>query len=334
MRRLLLLTLLIPVLVFTGVASAGGTTLHLVAFSTPKTVVGTLISNWQKTSAGKSVSFTQSYGPSTSQAKAIVAGQPADIAFLSNALDIDTLVSAGRVVGNWTKKLPAGGMVANSVVAFAVRPGNPKHITSWADLTKKGVQIVTPDPFPSGGAKWNVLAAYGAARAQGMSDAKAMAYVKSLFKNVVAQPSSASAAMTSFLAGQGDVLLTYESEAYTAQLAGKSLSIVVPKQTIQIQLPMVPTKTAPKQATTFIKYCHSVPAQKLFVEAGYRPVVGSVLNDPSLKSWKAKFSTKGHVIFPITNSWFGGWPKAAKLWFSSPNGRMVKIEQAVGGPTS
>jgi sulfate transport system substrate-binding protein len=334
MRRLLLLTLLIPVLVFTGVASAGGTTLHLVAFSTPKTVVGTLISNWQKTSAGKSVSFTQSYGPSTSQAKAIVAGQPADIAFLSNALDIDTLVSAGRVVGNWTKKLPAGGMVANSVVAFAVRPGNPKHITSWADLTKKGVQIVTPDPFPSGGAKWNVLAAYGAARAQGMSDAKAMAYVKSLFKNVVAQPSSASAAMTSFLAGQGDVLLTYESEAYTAQLAGKSLSIVVPKQTIQIQLPMVPTKSAPAQATTFIKYCHSTAAQKLFVEAGYRPVVGSVLNDPSLKSWKAKFSTKGHVIFPITNSWFGGWPKAAKLWFSSPNGRMVKIEQAVGGPTS
>ncbi len=334
MRKFLPLALLIPVLMFTGIASASGVTLHLVGFSTPQKVVGTLITNWQQTSAGKNVSFLQAYGPSTQEAQKIAAGQPADIAFLSNALDIDTLVSAGKVEGNWTKKLPAGGMVANSVVAFAVRKGNPKHITSWADLTRKGVQVVTPDPFPSGGAKWNVLAAYGAQRAQGKSDAQATAYVKSLFKNVVAQPTSASAAMTAFLNGQGDVLITYESEAYTAQLAGKSLGIVVPKQTIQIQLPMVPTKTAPKQATTFIQYAHSTAAQKLFVEAGYRPVVSSVLKDPSLKTWAARFSTKGHVIFPITNSWFGGWPKAAKLWFAPPNGRMIKIEQSVGGPTS
>src|SRR5581483_1161640 len=138
----------------------------------------------------------------------------------------------GLVVNNWTHKLPEGGMVANSVVAFAVRPGNPKHIHTWADLTKPGVQIVTPDPFPSGGAKWNILAAYGAMRAQGKSDAKAQAYIKALFKNVVAQPSSASNAMTAFLNGQGDVLITYESEAYTAQLASKPVSIVVPKQTI------------------------------------------------------------------------------------------------------
>jgi sulfate/thiosulfate transport system substrate-binding protein len=334
MRRFLLLALLVPVFVFTAAASAGGTTLHLVAFSTPKTVVGTLISNWQATSAGKNVSFTQSYGPSTSQAQKIVTGLPTDIAFLSNALDINTLVTAGKVQGNWQKTLPAQGMVANSVVAFAVRPGNPKHITSWADLTKPGVQIVTPDPFPSGGAKWNVLAAYGAMRAQGKSDKQALAYVKALFKNVIAQPSSASNAMQAFTSGQGDVLITYESEAYTAQLAGKSLSIVVPKQTIQIQLPMVPTKTAPAQATAFIKYCHSTAAQKLFVQAGYRPVVSSVLKDPSLKSWAAKFSTKGHVIFPVTSNYFGGWIKAAKLWFSTPNGRMIKIEQAVGGPTS
>jgi len=334
MRRLLLLALLIPVLVFTGIASAGGTTLHLVAFSTPKTVVGTLISNWQKTAAGKNVSFTTSFGPSTQQAQAIVAGLPTDIAFLSNALDVNTLVTAKKVQGNWQKTLPSQGMVANSVVAFVVRPGNPKHITSWADLTKPGVQVVTPDPFPSGGAKWNILAAYGAQRAQGKNDKQATAYVKSLFKNVVAQPTSASNAMTAFLNGQGDVLITYESEAYTAQLASKPVQIIVPKQTIQIQLPMVPTKTAPKQATTFITYCHSKAAQELFVEAGYRPVLSSVLNDPSLKNWAAKFSTKGHVIFPITNSYFGGWIKAAKLWFSTPNGRMIKIEQSVGGPTS
>ncbi len=334
MRKFALLTLLIPVLALTGVAAAGGTTLNLVAFSTPQAVMGTLISKWQHTSAGKNVSFTQSYGGSSSQAKAIVAGQPADIAFLSNALDIYTLVDAGLVVNNWTHKLPAGGVVANSVVAFVVRPGNPKHITSWADLTKPGVQIVTPDPFPSGGAKWNVLAAYGAMRAEGKSDAKATAFVKAMFKNVIAQPSSASAAMTAFTSGhQGDVLLTYESEAYTAQMAKKPVSIVIPKETMLIQLPMVPLKTAPAQATTFIKYCHSTAAQKLFVQAGYRPVVSSVLKDPSLAGWKARFSNKGHTVFPITESIFGGWLKASNVWFS-PNGRMVKIEQAVGGPTS
>lgn len=334
MRTFVLLALLIPVLVLTGVASAGGTTLHLVAFSTPKTVVETLIANWQKTSAGKNVSFLNTYGPSTQEAQAIANGQPTDIAFLSNALDISTLVAAKKVESNWQKTFPSQGMVANSVVTFVVRPGNPKHITSWADLTKPGIQIVTPDPFPSGGAKWNVLAAYGAMREQGKSDKQSEAYVKSMFKNVIAQPQSASSAMSAFVGGQGDVLLTYESEAYTAQQAGKSLSIVVPKQTIEIQLPMVPTKSAPKKATDFITYCHSKSAQKLFVEAGYRPVVTSVLKDPALKSWAKKFSTKGKTIFPVTSSFIGGWVKAAKVWFSQPNGRMVKIEQAVGGPTS
>src|SRR5581483_7820792 len=143
MRRLLLLTLFIPILACTGVAAAGGTTLSLVAFSTPQPVMETLIAKWQHTSAGKNVSFTQSYGASSTQAKAIVAGLHADIAFLSNALDIYTLSNAGLVASNWTKTLPAGGMVANSVVAFVVRPGNPKHIHSWADLTRSGVQVVT-----------------------------------------------------------------------------------------------------------------------------------------------------------------------------------------------
>jgi sulfate transport system substrate-binding protein len=218
-------------------------------------------------------------------------------------------------------------------VAFVVRPGNPKHIHQWSDLTKSGVQIVTPDPFPSGGAKWNVLAAYGAQRKMGKSDKKATAYVQKMFHNVVQQDTSASQAMNTFLSGKGDVLLTYESEAYTALAAGKSLQIVIPKQTMLIQLPMVGLKQAPAKAATFIKFCHSYEAQKLFTEAGYRPVVKSVLNNKSLKVWKNRFKPGGNLVFNINDKIFGGWTKANSVWFT-PNGRMVKIEQAVGGPTS
>ena len=331
MRRLLPLALISSVLVFTSVASASGVTVNLVAFSAPKPIVQTLIPNFQNTANGNGVSFAQSYGPSSSQAQAIIAGQPASIAFLSNALDINSLVNANLVVKNWTKKFPQGGMVANSVVAFAVRPGNPKGIHTWADLTKPGVQVITPDPFPSGGAKWNVLAIYGAQRTKGKTDSQATKFVKSVFTHVISQPSSASASMAAFLAGQGDVLLTYESEAYAAQLAGKPLQVVVPKPTMLIQLPMVPIIGAPVEATQFINYAHTAGAQKQFVRGGYRPVVSSVLNDPSLADWKAKFATG--KTFLVTSTLFGGWPKAYNTWFS-PTGRMVKIEQAIGGPTS
>jgi len=333
MRRLALLSLLIPVLAFTGVASASGVTIDLVAFSTPKPVMEKLIAKWTATSAGSGNSFTQSYGGSGSQAKAIIAGQPADIAFLSNALDINSIADAGLIRKNWATTLPQGGIVANSVVTFVVRPGNPKGIHTWADLLKSGVEVVTPDPFPSGGAKWNVLAAYGAQRKMGKTDAKARAYVLALFHHVVQQDTTASAAMNTFLAGKGDVLLTYESEAYSALAADQPLQNVQPKQTMLIQLPMVPLKTAPAQAVTFIKFCHSYAAQARFVKSGYRPVIKGLLNNPSLAAWKQRFKVGGHVIFRITDPIFGGWAKANAVWFS-PNGRMVKIEQAVGGPTS
>lgn len=335
MRRLLLFALVIPVLLFAGSAQAkqAGSTVNLVAFSTPKPVLQKLIGKWTATSAGKGVSFTQSYGPSGSQARAIVAGQPADIAFLSNALDVDTLVQAGLVETNWPHKLPAGGIVADSVVAFVVRPGNPKHIRNWSDLLKPGVQVVTPDPFSSGGAKWNIMAAYGAMRKTGKTDKQATAYVKQLFGHVVSQDSSASNAMNTFLSGKGDVLLTYESEAYAALAAGKHIGLIIPKQTILIQLPMVPLKNAPTAAASFISYAHTPKAQAIFAENGYRPVVKAVLGKPSLSTWKTRFAGGSRLIFPITDPIFGGWTKVNSVWFDPNKGRMVKIEQQVGGPT-
>jgi sulfate/thiosulfate-binding protein len=342
MRRLVLLLLAIPLVAACGSAgpaqqstsqTATNTTLSLIAYSTPQPVMKKLIAQWQSTPAGKGVSFTQSYGSSGSQARAVVAGQPCDIAFLSTGLDIDSLAAAGVVPKAWPSQ-PDGGIVADSVVAFVVRPGNPKHIHSWADLVKPGVKVVTPDPFSSGSAKWNVLAAYGAQRKLGKTDAEAQAYVKQLFGHVVSQDSSGSSAMSTFLAGQGDVLLTYESEAYAAQASGEHLSIVIPQQTMLIELPMVATANAPTAAKAFITYAHTPAAQAVFAENGYRPVVASVLQQPALATWRQRYSTTGKTIFPISDPLFGGWTKASRVWFAANTGRMLAIERAVGGPTS
>jgi sulfate/thiosulfate transport system substrate-binding protein len=276
------------------------------------------------------VSFSQSYGPSGSQARAIAAGQPTDVAFLSTGLDIDTVADAGIVSKSWTQT-PYGGIAADSVVAFVVRPGNPKHIHGWKDLVKPGVQVVTPDPFPSGSAKWNVLAAYGAARKSGLNSKKAIQFVTRLFKNVVSQDSSGSNAANTFFSGRGDVLITYESEAYAAFAAGKQGKLVVPQPTMLIQLPMVATKGAPAAAKAFIKYAHAPKQQRIFAASGYRPVVKSVLKRPDLASWRKKYTTG--PTFNIQDKLFGGWLKVDKVWFDLDSGRMVKIEQAVGGPT-
>ena len=281
MRRLLLPVLIVPVLF--GCASSAaqarqtGTTLNLVAYSTPEDRDGEADHALRASASrpGRLVHASPT-GRRARRRKQIVAGQPADIAFLSTGLDIDTVADAGLVSKNWTKT-PQGGIAADSVVAFVVRPGNPKHIHSWKDLTKPGVQVVTPDPFPSGSAKWNVLAAYGQARKSGMNNKQAIQFVTKLFKNVVSQHSSGSNAANTFFAGKGDVLITYESEAYAAFAAGKKGKLVVPKPTMLIQLPMVATKWRPAAAKAFIKYVHAPKQQKIFAANGYRPVVRSVL---------------------------------------------------------
>ena len=332
MRRLLLLALLVPVAcaVVVGAAQArqAGTTINLVAYSTPKPVMQKLISRFGHTSAGNGVSFSQSYGPSGSQARAIAAGQPASIAFLSTGLDIDTIADAGLVGKNWNKA-PYSGIAAESVVAFVVRPGNPKHIHGWSDLVKSGVQVVTPNPFSSGSAKWNVLAAYGAARKSGMSDHKAVQFVTKLFKHVVSQDTSGSNAANTFFSGKGDVLITYESEAYSAFAAGKQGKLIVPKPTMLIELPMVALKDAPSAAKAFIAYAHAPKQQAIFAANGYRPVVKSVLKRPNLASWAKKYKTG--PTFNIRDRLFGGWLKANRIWFDQNTGRMVGIERAVGG---
>src|SRR5712691_4224460 len=246
MRRISLIAVAIVVAgVISAVAGAStkGTTLSLVGYSTPKTVMGKIIQLWQQTPDGKDVSFTTSYGPSGDQARAVAAGLKADVVFLSTGLDVNTLVGAGLVDRNWTKQ-PYGGDEADSVVVFAFRGGNPKNIRNWDDLVKPGVQIVTPNPFSSGSAKWNVLAAYAAARHEHKTDKQARVFVQKLFRNVVSQDSSGRNATNTFLAGKGDVLLTYESEAIAAQQAGQNIGYLVPHETMLIELPIAPIKTS------------------------------------------------------------------------------------------
>src|ERR671935_289814 len=225
-----------------GAATKGGS-VSLVAYSTPKEAYGQLIQSFEKTKAGRGVSFTQSYGASGDQAQAVVNGLHADVVAFSLEPDVTTLVKAHLVSPSWNKNR-WHGLVTRSVVVFVLRNGNPKHIRDWGDLVKPGVQVVTPNPFTSGGARWNVMAAYGAMRREGKTDKQAIAYLNKLFHHVVSQDKSAREALQTFLAGRGDVMLAYENEAILAQRKGQPVYYLLPKATIRIENPVAVTTNA------------------------------------------------------------------------------------------
>jgi sulfate/thiosulfate transport system substrate-binding protein len=318
-------------LVLAGGAAAASrsTNLSLVAYSTPKSVMGKIIQAWQKTPEGNDVTFSQSYGPSTDQARAVANGLKADLVFLSTGDDVNLLVDDGLVDSKWNRQ-SYDGIAADTVVVFAVRNGNPKHIKSWADLVRPGVQVLTPNPFSSGSAKWNILAAYAAQRRLGKTDKQATAYVKQLFQHVVAQDTSGRNATNTFLSGKGDVLITYESEAIASRLNGQDIQYVIPRQTMLIELPIAVTKSSSNKdkVNQFIRFVKGDTAQDLFAQYGFRPVVKKVL---------AKYADKYPArpgIFRVDDKIIGGWRNADKVWFDPNKGRMAEIERAVGGPTS
>src|SRR5437016_2356887 len=260
-----------------GAATKGGS-ISLVAYSTPKEAYGQIIDAFQKTKAGKGVSFTQSYGPSGDQAQAVVNGLRADVVAFSLEPDVTTLVRAHLVGSSWNRNA-WHGMVTRSVVVFVLRNGNPKHIRDWEDLVKPGVQVVTPNPFTSGGAKWNVMAAYGAMRRKGKTDTQATAYLNKLFHHVVSQDKSARDALNTYLSGRGDVMLAYENEAILAQQKKQPVFYLIPKATIRIENPVAMTTNAKdaKAAKAFVSFLHSPTAQTIFAKNGYRPVLKNVV---------------------------------------------------------
>jgi sulfate transport system substrate-binding protein len=307
---------------------AAGTKLALVAYSTPREAYGKLIPLFQKTQAGKDVDFSQSYGASGEQTRAVKAGLNADIVALSLAPDMDELVAAGKVDAKW-KKQSYKGMVTNSVVVFVLRDGNPKKIKSWNDLIRPGVEIVTPNPFTSGGARWNIMAAYGSWRKQGLTDKQAQANLLKLWKNVVVQDTSARAALNTFNSGKGDVLLAYENEAYFSRMQGLNMQWVIPKKTILIENPIAVTKDTENKdaANSFLRFLRTPAAQQVFADYGYRPVVKSVEN-----ANRKKFPVRPG-LFTIDQLGLGGWDAVQKRFFDPTNGIMARFQKIVGGST-
>ncbi len=289
--------------------------LALIAYSTPQVVYDEIIPDFRATAEGKGIDFKTSFGASGDQSRAVEAGLNADVVSFSVEPDMERLVAAGIVEPTWRDNQHKG-LVTTSVVSFIVRKGNPKNIRAWDDLVKPGVQVVTPNPFTSGAAKWNILAAYG----HGGLD-----YVRELLiEHVKVQPKSGREALQDFVSGQGDVLLSYEYEATTAQKKGEELDYVIPDNTIRIEITFATTKDAPAEATTFADYVLSEPAQQRFADWGYRPV-----NENVLERNKRKFPTPKE-LYGIER--FGGWAKVNEELFDPDTGSIAKIEEELGVP--
>src|ERR1700719_1217324 len=208
-----------------GSSSSQGKHLTLVAYSTPQGAYEKLIPAFESTPEGRGVSFSQSYGPSGEQSRSVANGLHADVVNFSLEPDVEKLVKAGLVSASWNQNA-THGFVTNSVAVLIVRKGNPKHITTWSDLVKPGVQVLTPNPFTSGSARWNVIAAYGAQLKEGKTPAEGQAYLKALFHNVVSQDSSARNALQTFVSGRCDALIDYENEAIADQKKGEAIEYV------------------------------------------------------------------------------------------------------------
>src|ERR1700692_1064706 len=231
MRKLLIALALVLLLPSAAAAGRKDTTLSVVAYSIPTAVYPKLIAAYQATPQGKGVNFQTSFAASEVQSKAVEAGLPADVVNFSISTDMDRLVTSGQVSKTWDAN-PYQGIVSKSVVVFVLRNGNPKHIRTWDDLVKPGVQVVFPNPFSSGGARWDVMAAYGAMLREHKTPKQADAYLQNLFRHHVSQDTSGRNALNTFLSGKGDVLLDYESDAKLAQSQGKPVFYLIPKATL------------------------------------------------------------------------------------------------------
>lgn len=271
---------------------------------------------WQA-KTGKPVSIRQSHGGSGGQARSVIDGLDADVVTLALAYDIDAIAGTGLLKPDWQKRLPQNSSPYTSTIVFLVRKGNPKGIKDWGDLVKPGVQIVTPNPKTSGGARWNYLAAWGYALKQpGGNDAKAREFVADVFKRVPVLDSGARGATTTFVErGIGDVLLAWENEAYLAlDEARTKVDLVVPSTSILAEPPVavvdkvVDRKGTRAVAEAYLQYLYTPEGQDIAAKHHYRP------RDPQVAAKYANSFAKVK-LFTVDDT-FGGWQNAQKTHFA------------------
>ena len=272
--------------------------------------------HWKKT-AGEDLTLNQSHGGSSKQARGVIEGLEADVITMNQALDIDMVADAGFITADWAKRLPNNAAPTSSLTVFMVRKGNPKGIKDWSDLIKPGIKVITPNPKTSGGARWNLLAAWGWALQQpGGNEAKARAYVTQLYRNVPVLDGGARASTTTFVQRRiGDVQITWENEAMLAlkEFGADKFEIVAPSLSILAEPPVavvdkvVDKRGTRKVATEYVSWLYSAEAQEIAARNYYRPRLESVATKYAAQFPRIKLFTLAEV--------FGGWGRVQKLWF-------------------
>jgi sulfate/thiosulfate-binding protein len=329
LHKILIPSLLVIALLLTGCSTgasaneSGGADevkLTLAAYTTPREAYQELIPIFQqqwKEKTGQDVSFEESYQGSGAQSRAVAEGFEADIVALSLEADVIRLENAGLITHDWRSK-PFGGMVSTSVVAFAVREGNPKNIRDWSDLTQPGLDILTPNPKTSGGAMWNILGLYGAAErgyVEGFTadDLGAQDFLLAVLQNVTVMDKSARDSIVNFEKGIGDLAITYENEVLVGQQAGQTYELILPTSTIQIDNPIAIVDTyvdkhgTREVAEGFIEFLFTAEAQKIFAKYGLRSP------DPEVAQATADTYPPIEDLFTIVH--FGGWNEATPAFF-------------------
>jgi len=316
-------------------ANAGEVKLTLAGYTTPREAYAEIIPLFQaywKDKTGQTVTFEESYQGSGAQSRAVVEGFEADVIALSLEADITRIENAGLITHDWRSE-PYGGMVSTSAVAFAVREGNPKNIHDWVDLTQPGLEVLTPNPKTSGGAMWNVLGLYGAAKrghVEGFTadDAGAQDFLLAVLQNVSVMDKGARESITTFEKGIGDVAITYENEVLVGQQAGVNYELVLPTSTIRIDNPVAVVDTyvdkhgTREVAEAFVDFLFTKEAQEIFAKHGLRSP------DPEVAKSTADQYPPIEDLFTIDE--FGGWSEATPTFFGD-DGIFYKVFTQVQG---
>jgi sulfate/thiosulfate transport system substrate-binding protein len=359
-RRIALL--LLAVFVFTALAPVAAqdapppVNLTLVAYAVPREAYGDIIPLFQAywlEQTGQTVRFLESYQGSGTQSRAVAGGFEADIVALALEPDVTRLVEAGLVSANWKEEAPYDGFVTDSVAILAAREGNPLGITDWADLAREDVNVITPNPATSGGARWNILAAYGAARrgfVEGYeaTDEAGFQFLSDLLGNVEVLDRDARESFLTFERGIGDVAITYENEYYAGVQAGGLYEPVYPRSTILIENPIAVVDTyvdlhgTREVAEAFVQFVFTENAQRVFANNGFRPVNPAVAEDyglavevpADLPEETVTVEIDPSITFPeiedlFTIEEFGGWAEAQPLYFSE-DGTIIQLINQIG----